>query len=43
MGFPLSVLYSGRPMYIDKPHILASTTETIFLRFEEQVPFKFKN
>ncbi len=27
---------------LDKPHILALATETVFLRFKEQVPLKFK-
>jgi hypothetical protein len=42
MGFPLSVICSGRPTELDKPHILALTTETGFLLFKEQVPLKFK-
>jgi hypothetical protein len=43
MGFPLSVLFSGCPICIDKPHILAKAAETGFWQFKEQVPFKFKN
>jgi hypothetical protein len=43
MGFPLSVLCSGRPIELDKPHILAYAAETSFLRFKEQVPFNFLN
>ncbi len=43
MGFLLSVLGSGRPIEFDKPHILASATETGFLQFKEQVPFNIKN
>jgi hypothetical protein len=43
MGFPLSVLCSGRPIELDKPHILALAAETGFLRFKEQVPLNFKN
>jgi hypothetical protein len=43
MGFPLSVLCSGRPIELDKPHILAQASETGFLQFKEQVPFNFKN
>ncbi len=27
---------------MDKPHILALAAETVFLRFKEQVPLKFK-
>jgi hypothetical protein len=43
MGFPLSVLCSGRPIELDKPHILALAAETGFLRFKEQVLHNFKN
>jgi hypothetical protein len=42
MGFPLSVICSGRPTELDKPHILALAAETGFLLFKEQVPLKFK-
>jgi hypothetical protein len=42
MGFPLSVICCGRPVELDKPHILALATETGFLLFKEQVPLKFK-
>ena len=42
MGFPLSVICSGRPIELDKPHILALAAETGFLLFKEQVPLKFK-
>ncbi len=42
MGFPLSVICCGRPIELDKPHILALAAETVFLLFKEQVPFKFK-
>jgi hypothetical protein len=42
MGFPLSVICSGRPIELDKPHILALAAETVFLLFKEQVPLKFK-
>ncbi len=38
----LSVICSGRPIDLDKPHILALATETSFLLFKEQVPLKFK-
>jgi hypothetical protein len=41
MGFPLSVMYSGHPIELEKPHILALATETGFLLFKEQVPLKF--
>jgi hypothetical protein len=34
---------SGRPIELDKPHILSLAPETIFLLFKEQVPLKFKN
>jgi hypothetical protein len=37
MGFPLSVIFSGCPIELDKPHILALATETGFLPFKEQV------
>jgi hypothetical protein len=40
--FPLSVICSGHPIELDKPHILALTAETGFLLFKEQVPLKFK-
>jgi hypothetical protein len=43
MGFPLSVLCSGRPIELDKPHILALAVKIGFLRFKEQVPHNFKN
>jgi hypothetical protein len=42
MGFPLSVICCGRPIELDKPHILALAAETSFLLFKEQVPLKFK-
>jgi hypothetical protein len=42
MGFPLSVIFSGRPIELDKPHIMALAAETGFLLFKEQVPLKFK-
>jgi hypothetical protein len=42
MGFPLSVICSGRPIELDKPHILALAAETGFLLFKEQVPLKLK-
>jgi hypothetical protein len=43
MGFPLSVLCSGSPIELDKPHILAYAAETSFLRFKELVHLNFKN
>jgi hypothetical protein len=42
MGFLLSVICSGRPIELDKPHILALAAETNFLLFKEQVLLKFK-
>jgi hypothetical protein len=42
MGFPLSVICSGHPIELDKPHILALAAETGFLLFKEQVSLKFK-
>jgi hypothetical protein len=42
VGLPLSVICSGRPIELDKPHILALAAETGFLLFKEQVPLKFK-
>jgi hypothetical protein len=36
----LSVICCGRPIELDKPHILALATETGFLLFKEQVPLK---
>jgi hypothetical protein len=38
MGFPQSVIYIGRPIELDKPHLLALAAETGFLLFKEQVP-----
>jgi hypothetical protein len=38
MGFPLSVISTGHPIELDKPHILALAAETGFLLFKEQVP-----
>jgi hypothetical protein len=43
MGFPLSILCSGAPIELDKPHILAKAAETVFLRFKEHIPLNFKN
>jgi hypothetical protein len=43
MGFPLSVLCRGRPIELDKSHILALAADTGFLQFKEHVPFNFKN
>jgi hypothetical protein len=43
MGFPLSVLCGGRPIELEKPHILALAAETGFLRFKEQVHLNLKN
>jgi hypothetical protein len=47
--FPLSASWlsaisycSGRPIELDKLHILALAAETGFLLFKEQVPLKFK-
>jgi hypothetical protein len=42
MGFLLSVICSGRPIELGKPHILALAAETGLLLFKEQVPLKFK-
>jgi hypothetical protein len=42
MGFPLSVICSGHPIELDKPHLLALAAETGFLLFKEQVPLKKK-
>jgi hypothetical protein len=42
-GFPLSVLRSGRPMYIHKPHILASAAETGFYDLKSKFPLNLKN
>jgi hypothetical protein len=41
MGFPLSVICSGCPIELDKPHILALAAEIVFLLFKEQVPIIF--
>jgi hypothetical protein len=35
---PLSVICNGRPIELDKPHILAFAAETGVLLFKEQVP-----
>jgi hypothetical protein len=40
IGLPLSVISSRLPIEMEKQHILACVTETVFLRFKEQVPFK---
>jgi hypothetical protein len=42
VGLPLSVICSGCPIELDKPHVLALATDTGFLLFKEQVPLKFK-
>jgi hypothetical protein len=42
VGLPLSVICSGHPVELDKPHILALAAETGFFLFQEQVPLKFK-
>jgi hypothetical protein len=42
MGFPLSVVCSGHPIELNKPHILALAAETSFLLFKEQVPLNLK-
>jgi hypothetical protein len=42
VGSPLSVICSGRPIELDKPHVVALATETVFLLFKEKVPLKFK-
>jgi hypothetical protein len=42
MGFPLSVLCSGRHIELNKPHVLAFAAETGFLLFKEQVPLIIK-
>jgi hypothetical protein len=34
MGFPLLVICCGRPIELDKPHILASAAETGFFLFK---------
>jgi hypothetical protein len=42
MGIPISVICSGSPIELDKPHILTLAAETGFLLFKVQVPLKFK-
>jgi hypothetical protein len=42
MAFPLSVICSGCPIEVDKPHILGLAAETVFFLFKEQVLLKFK-
>jgi hypothetical protein len=42
VGLPLSVIFSGCPIELDKPHNLALAAETSFLLFKEQVSVKFK-
>jgi hypothetical protein len=39
---PLSVICSGGPIGLDKPHILALAAETGNLPFKEQAPQKIK-
>jgi hypothetical protein len=41
VGLLLSVICSGGPIELDKPHILTLSAETSFLLFKEQVPLKF--
>jgi hypothetical protein len=38
MGFPLSVICSGRPIELDMPHILALAAETGFLYLKSKFP-----
>ncbi len=38
MGFPLSVICSGRPIELDKPHILALAAETGFCYLKSKFP-----
>jgi hypothetical protein len=38
----LSVIFSGRPIELDKTHISALAAETGFLLFKEKVPLKVK-
>jgi hypothetical protein len=42
MGLPVSVICSGRPIELDKPHTLGLSAGTGFLLFKEQVPLKVK-
>jgi hypothetical protein len=42
MGFPLSVLCSGRPIELDEPHILALASETGFCDLKDKFPFILK-
>jgi hypothetical protein len=39
----LSGFCSKYPIEKDKPRVLASGPETVFLQFKEQVPLEFKN
>jgi hypothetical protein len=43
MGFSLSDLCSGRPIELDKPHILAHAAEIVFLQFKGHILFDFTN
>jgi hypothetical protein len=42
IGFLLSVICSGRPIDLHKPHIFAQASKTSFLQFKGRVPFKIK-
>jgi hypothetical protein len=42
MGFPLSVLCSGHPIELDKPHILALAAETVFGDLKSKFPLILK-
>jgi hypothetical protein len=38
VGLPLSVICSGRPIELDKPHILALAAETVFCYLKSKFP-----
>jgi hypothetical protein len=42
MGFPLSVLCSGRPIELEKPHILPLAAETGFCDLKSKFPLILK-
>jgi hypothetical protein len=42
VGLPLSVICSGRPIELDKPHVLALAAETGFCNLKSKFPLILK-
>jgi hypothetical protein len=42
IGFPLSVICSGHPIDLNKPHILAEDPETVFYDLKIKFLLKYK-